>query len=106
MKLFCMHKLPESHVCSTKNKPKIFYYTVWLTKRETKSEDKRLKVLEFLRQDTDPDVWNVRLHVNATGNVGSRDNLWCQMLAVNVVNGKLKLSIKLLLWSKTFIGFM
>ena len=38
-------------------------------------------------------VWNERFHINTTRNVGTHDNLWHQTLAINVVNGKLKLSI-------------
>ena len=50
-----------------KNKPKIFYWTIWFTKRETKPEERRQKHFKFSCLDADPDVWNVRFHINATG---------------------------------------
>ena len=40
------------------------YFTIL----ETKLEDRRSELFEFLRQDKDPDVWKVKFNVNATEN--------------------------------------
>ena len=34
----------------------------------------------------------LKFHMNHTESVESRDNLWCQTLAVHILNSKLKLS--------------
>ena len=56
-----------------KNIPKIFYWTIWLTKRETKPEIED-KSFSNSYVSTRIQTFEREIHVNATGYVESRDN--------------------------------
>ena len=77
MKLYrnYVHERHELTFALLNDKATIFYYMIQLTKREIKPEDKRYTLLKLVREDTIQTFETRRFHVNATGNVRSRDNL-------------------------------